>query len=145
MAKFKILAGKHTQKEKVGVDKEGKDIFKPVVYRQGDTIETDHDLIALFNSPGATKFERIFERERERDTYKEPSLPQVSQPTRPSLAPVKAADLHGPKVSDPDYDNMSTKDLHRLAQEKGVDVSGARSKAEIVSSLKKAMETADTL
>jgi hypothetical protein len=62
--RFKLLAGKHSQKEpkigpdgKVVKDPDGNPVMEPRLYRTGEIIVTNSDLVAKFNSPGAMKFQ----------------------------------------------------------------------------------------
>lgn len=53
MPRFKLLVGKHTQKEQRG------EARVPVTYKKGDVFDSEHDLVAMFNHPGSQKFEQV--------------------------------------------------------------------------------------
>ena len=62
MAKYRLLVGKHTQKEDTGQrDKDGNPVRVIKSYRAGEVFESHIDLVARFNGPGSTylKFERV--------------------------------------------------------------------------------------
>jgi hypothetical protein len=50
--KFKLLAGKHVQRDSAGVQR---------AYKPGDVIESEVDLAMRFNAPGSRKFEPVLE------------------------------------------------------------------------------------
>lgn len=64
MPTFKILAGKHTQKEPVHdahgdvvKNEQGEPVLETKTYKRGDVFFSRHDLVKTFNRPGCTKFE----------------------------------------------------------------------------------------
>jgi hypothetical protein len=107
MPLYKLLVGKHSQKEpavdadgkpvplldrdgNVVKDKEGNPVQAKVLktYRQGQTFESKYDLVAMFNHPSAAKFEYIGEPGGRRARRAPP--PQVAG-SAPGVAPPVAS------------------------------------------------------
>lgn len=119
LMKFKLLAGFHIAADKSkpkisympNVPEEQK-IYPDRRYKQGDVIETDEDLGALFNQPGTPpKFERV-------DGYG---------------APEGWGPIDKPKDG---LDELTVKALKELAEAYEVDLKGATTKDSIVSILR---------
>lgn len=106
MAEFRIRAGAH-QGEK------GK------IYTQGDVIETDRDLVALF---GADKFDLVSGKPKTENVSR-----QVQTPTVRDTPPTTTL---------PDFDTMTVAQLEAFAEENEIDLTGAKTKAEKVAILK---------
>lgn len=104
--RFKVLSGKHAQKDKDG---------KVVVYRQGDIVETNSDLVAKFNSPNAVKFERV---EDGPTVQQRPASAAQPTPAQPSLAPRDVKEFHAA------IDKMNLAELKQLAEDDEVDLKG---------------------
>lgn len=132
MPLFKLLAGKHTQKESNGISK---------TYRPGDVIDSKHDLVKLFNShPTTPKFERVDERTMRGDissvvqTVTPSHVVQAASPSPAPAAPQSSAQtaVAPSRQSIDGLDSMSVKELQLLAQEEEIDLRGASKKEEII-------------
>ena len=138
MPRFKILHGKHTQKEQVGTNPDGSPVFRPVTYGRntpkGDVVDSPSDLVAKFNSPGSTKFELIPEPAR----HYAPPVAAVA-PTPVTLAQATAAAYTPPSKPLTDaLDQMSVGDLKKFADSEEIDLKGARTKEEMIRAIRAA-------
>ena len=114
--KFKLLAGAHicadTTKPKISYlpnIPEDQKVYPDKRYRQGDIIETDQDLCAMFNQDGVPpKFERV-------DQY------------------AQAGMVAAPKDG---LDDLTVKALKELAEAYEIDLKGASVKDQIVAILR---------
>ncbi len=131
MARYRLLAGKHAQKEEnpqTG-QKENK------IYKRGDVFESKHDLLKFNAGPGAMKFEKV------EDT--QPA--KAAGTTRPPATPSREA-VHGTPEPPPRnmneflaaLDKMSEKDLRALAAEEEIDLKGAKTKDDILKAIRTA-------
>jgi hypothetical protein len=66
MPRFRLIHGKHQEKAAVldaqgkpRLDDNGNPMREPRLYSAGDTFDSESDLVAKFNSPGAIKFELV--------------------------------------------------------------------------------------
>lgn len=138
MTKFRVLSGKHVQKEVTGKDHAGNPIVKQVMYSRGDIIETDVDLTRFNHSPQYRKFEKVEEKSN-------PAQLNVSVPS--PVVPIVSASALNPVSSDvqtkttvisndKDYraklEKMNDKELRQHAQEEEVDLKGIVKREDII-------------
>lgn len=112
MKKFRLVVGQHIQNDPSGAkDADGRPISK--TYRQGDIVPSEKDLVQMFNAPGSVKFQRVFQDEEE-----------YTQSIAPAAKPTDG------------LEDLSVKELQRLAAEDEIDLRGAVKKDEIISAIR---------
>ena len=92
--RFKILHGKHAQKEVVSKDPDGKDVVEVRKYQRGDVVETDKDLVALFNQGPFRKFEKL---EDPKPVATSKGVPADVPPKRETVSAPSTAAAHSPQ------------------------------------------------
>lgn len=144
--KFKILAGAHTERGKF--------------YPQGSIIESNVALDTRFNQPGSIKFLRVNEETAlslgakvTLPPKEDPNAPQPTteleyeetDPTIPhqnlttQLTPTTPQEAAAGKASDDGLEKKTVEALKQLAEERGYDLGHAKTKAEIVSTIREWM------
>jgi hypothetical protein len=144
MPRFRILHGVHHAAG--GVRKDTPTLDHPDrVYRAKtaldphapDVIETDEDLEALYNPPGAPK---KYERVRDDSDVAPAALPpsaHVWDPAKETLDQFVRRVGGAPAPAD-SLDALSVKELHALADDEEIDLKGARTKEELVAAIRRA-------
>lgn len=131
MAKYRLLAGKHSQKEENPETKQ-KEVK---IYKRGDVFESKHDLLKFNAGPGAMKFEKV-----EEPPPRAASRAAAPPPEPPP--PPEAKTIQPPPRNQQEYhaalDKMTEKDLRALAAEEEIDLKGAKTKEDIVKAIKAA-------
>lgn len=118
--KFRVLAGKHAEKDKEGTLR---------VYSRGEVVDSKSDLSKL-NSRGAEKFEKI----DEPSVKANPGTPAAQLHGRPPVADVPRDELT--KRLHADLDKMSNDQLKKYAETEEVDLKGAKTREEMLKVLK---------
>ena len=122
--KFRLLRGRHS----VGSG------LKLAIFKQGDVIETDQDLVKRLNRPHSVKVELVPDdtpatpiesRYRSRGTGRE-----EGQGIPTPFAPI-------PTVDD-SFDELTVAQLQQFAASEGIDLGTATKKADIISKLRQA-------
>jgi hypothetical protein len=141
--KFRILHGKHTQKEDRGAkDADNNPVKSVVIYKRDEIVESTTDLAATFNRPpNSIKFERLTEDGAK--AVKGGMILRNAQAIMPAAAiqqavQQKTAAATREQVTTESLKNASVKDLQALAAEEEVDLKGSNDKAEILRLLKAA-------
>lgn len=117
---FKLLRGYHRDWSfKFDRDTRQRTTVKRM-YSPGESVESDRDLCKLFNRPGSIKFERL------------PDPPQAQ-----SFQGQQNAVATAVKES-PDLDGMTVRDLQALAEEEEIDLGGAKTKDQMVKTIRQA-------
>lgn len=120
--KFRVLAGKHAEKDKDGVSR---------VYVRGDIVDSKSDLTKLNAGPGAQKFA------------------PVEEPSAKAAAGTPVAQLHAKVAAPPappadelqkklhaDLDKMTVEQLKAYAAEEEIDLKGAATKDQLLKIIK---------
>lgn len=161
---FKVIHGKHTQKEIIGHDQEGKPIIKSVSYGagcpNGDVVDTKRsiggprNLAQRFNyelpkgTPGnlGPKFRPLDEptevlSTREVSATVTREVAAASAPVNPAPQSFSGGSVGGATATalKPNLDAMSFQELKHLAEEEEIDLKGARSKEEALKILRPAL------
>jgi hypothetical protein len=113
--RFRLLTGIHTQV--VGYDEQKNPINKQ--YKGGDVVESEDDLVAIYNSPGSQRFQRVY-REAEEE---------------------EAAARAGGKPADDGLEGLTLKQLQQLAEDQRLDLGGdvnVRSREAMIVAIRKA-------
>lgn len=154
---FKLLVGKHVADDMDGVERR---------YKPGDIIETESNLIELFNSPGCRKFEEV-EAPKQRMGEKT-NLPRPGKlPEKPDKAPVnplmqgedtpekaskqttEKSDLEKPNATKPaaavaanqaKLESLTEQELRAIAAEEEIDLKGVRGREAVLKAVKKHLE-----
>lgn len=131
--KFQVLDGKHQVFLKSKGAIRGKD-----VYLRGDIIETDENLVAMWNSPGCRKFARVHD-----DTPFVCSRPEIrrldavaSPPVKQPLPRVEAVrdfsdHPESEQQSDDTFSGLTIAELTSIAAEEGIDLGDATRREDI--------------
>lgn len=150
--RYKLLAGKHAQKGPDG---------RTRVYEKGDVFESNHNLVRLFNRPGATKFQDLDEElaappappplaeghalggtphqpapVRAQDPRSAAEQAKATPAPAPAHAPLPIGIKEMPKAES--LEAMSIKDLQDLAAAEEVNLKGSKDKTEIIKILRQA-------
>lgn len=134
--KFKVLDGKHQEKDASGILR---------VYRRGNVLESSRDLAKMFNRRGCIKFKKVEESTPVSipPVAGEVHLPEAEQPTETQIleAEIEAESLQDspapeiPEVNDV-FSEMDAKQLREYAASAGVDTTGLRTKKQIADKLR---------
>jgi hypothetical protein len=132
MARYRLLAGKHAQKEE-NPETKHKEVK---IYKRGDVFESKHDLLKFNAGPGAMKFEKVEESEnqprRARTESPPPPPPHTVVETPAGKAPRNQQEFVAA------LEKMNEKDLRALAAEEEIDLKGAKTKDDIVKAIRSA-------
>ena len=112
MAKYKILAGRHS----------GKVNGQIKIFNSGEIVDSPVDLVAKFNRPNSRKFELI-------DDLGNSSTQVIAQ-SKPVVTPMVM----------PNLDSLSLKDLQNLAAEEEIDIKGLTKREDIIKTIKSALQ-----
>jgi len=155
MARFKLIAGKHTAREKP--KKEG-ERGALVHYSRGDVVESDRDLVKQF---GSEKFQFLGGKVEEFDTPanarefphgqvhsgmqkatpkgEAPHRSTVDQELTDDLPPVNE-DAIPEGEADDGLEELKLDELKELASEQEIDLSGAHKKVDIINRIRQSRE-----
>lgn len=132
--KFRLLAGHHAHN--FGT------VENPQItrFRQGDTFETDIELDKRYNSPGATKFERLTHDEP--DTEESLTRLQADLDRRLALLKAKASRPNSEEkkpFSNDDLDTKTLPELQEIAKANNIDLRNAKSRKDVLSIMQEAL------
>lgn len=130
--KFQVLDGKHQVFLPLDAGITRLDIYVP-----GDIIETDDNLIAIWNRPGSKKFARVADSvpklcsrpdARRLDNLVDPESPPIEPVQDFSGREERSDDVQAP---DDTFSNMTKAQLQAVAEENEIDLDGATRKDDI--------------
>lgn len=130
--KFQVLGGKH----QVSLPLEG-GVTRLDIYVPGDIVETDENLVAMWNRPGSKKFARVADSVPMLCSRLDARRLDISaDPEPPPIEPVQDfSDREGRpddvQSSDDTFSKMTIAQLHAVAEENEIDLDGATRKDDI--------------
>lgn len=113
---FEVLHGCHSE----GKDEHG----KPILYRKGDTVNTNTDLRCM-NGPNSIKFRLV---STAGDEVNSPEVPTPPVPAPPQVSDTLATEREV-------YEEMTVADLRNYAESEEIDITGAKTKKELVDAI----------
>lgn len=132
MARYRLLAGKHAQKEENPETKQ-KEVK---IYKRGDVFESKHDLLKFNAGPGAMKFEKVDDQENQPRRARTESASQTQQQHHTSVETPAGKPPRNQQEFVTALEKMNEKDLRSLAAEEEIDLKGAKTKDDIVKAIK---------